>query len=254
MTAAGTSLPPQAWSRIRVIWLIMTVVSVVVSVLLTTLILNRFSAGISIAGLMAATVMPLTLGSPLIFYMTLKHEQIRHANARLTVLATIDWLTGCLNRGAFSDRVETELATGVNGALLIADADAFKLVNDKFGHQQGDVALRLIADAIKSAVPQTAHVGRLGGEEFGVFVAGTTAEEARELAADISHAVRSAHFAPTERDWPLSISIGIAQSHKGLMFDELYRLADAGLYARKAERALIRTSEAASASLERDAA
>ncbi len=69
---------------------------------------------------------------------------------------------------------ETRTATTAKeGSLLIIDADHFKRINDGLGHQQGDEALKLIAKAIRDGLRGIDLVGRIGGEEFGVFLPGT---------------------------------------------------------------------------------
>jgi hypothetical protein len=74
-----------------------------------------FSAGINVQGLAVSIVMPLTLGGPMTFFLVLKQEQLRHAYGQLEYLATTDWLTTCLNRGAFTATVTGLLEARSNG-------------------------------------------------------------------------------------------------------------------------------------------
>src|SRR5690606_21709366 len=99
-------------------------------------------------------------------------------------------------RGAFTSEVEHLLdnPTGNNpslGSLLILDVDKFKRINDSYGHQQGDLALRLISAAIRSNVRGFDRVGRLGGEEFGVFLVEAASEYALDAAERIRRAITS---------------------------------------------------------------
>ncbi|HTM79404.1 MAG TPA: GGDEF domain-containing protein, partial [Devosia sp.] len=141
--------------------------SIAGSIILTNIFMETFSAGLNVPGVLAAVLMPLALGGPTMFYLILRHEQLRHANQQLEHLATTDWLTTCLNRGAFTSRVLQALESsnagidGDGGSLLIVDADDFKQVNDRFGHQAGDTALKLMADAIRASVRSTDLVGRM---------------------------------------------------------------------------------------------
>src|SRR5690606_9584438 len=168
-------------------------------------------AGLNLQGLIVSMAMPLVIGGPMIWFLLLKHEQLRHANNQLAHLASTDWLTGCLSRGAFTEavtrRLEQRRGAVTGGALLIVDADDFKSVNDRFGHDAGDEALRLIARAIGRAVGDSDLVGRLGGEEFGVLLAHSGARAADHVAERIRAAVAAIDFAPGGTPCPLSVSI-----------------------------------------------
>lgn len=237
MTEIGRNLPKRAWLRIYRITGAITLISVVLSVIFTNMIMETFSAGINVQGLAVSILMPLALGGPMTWFLVLKHEQLRHANDQLRHLASTDWLTDCLNRGAFTGAVSQELdrcaPDGPGGALLIVDADDFKSVNDRFGHDAGDQALRLIAGAIRQAVRDNDLVGRLGGEEFGVFLAEADVATADQVAESIRHAISVLAFAPGDTPCPLSVSIGGATYAAGATFAELYRLADQHLYEAK---------------------
>lgn len=235
MSEIKTILPKKAWVRLWRIFGIVNAASVALSVIVTNTIMEVFSAGINLQGLAVAIVSPLLLGGPMLFVLLLKHEQLRHANAQLIHLASTDWLTQCLNRGAFTHRVTSALATAPQGgALLVIDADEFKSVNDRFGHDCGDEALRMIAAAIRAATPAGALVGRLGGEEFGIFLPGSSAADAAGVTWDLQHAVTAIDFRPLGQPCPLSVSVGSATSAERGDLAGLYRLADQRLYGAKA--------------------
>lgn len=151
------------------------------------------------------------------------------AESRATALyelATVDPLTGLLNRRSFLEGV---LADGGHRSLLLIDVDHFKTINDEWGHDYGDGVLRKIALALRNIVPEGAIVGRLGGEEFAV-ICGPGA--AQTLGQQVRLAVSLAASWPDRR---VTVSIGVAQ---GLLTDEadwraLYILADKALYASK---------------------
>lgn len=237
MIEISTRLPSATWIRIRRFTGLLTIASVAVSVLTTNFILETFSNGLNLPGLASAVIMPIILGGPMMFYLSLRHEQLRHANQQLRVLAETDWLTACLNRGAFTEKVEADLAApaqaGRTGALLMVDADDFKRVNDRFGHQRGDEALCLIAEAIRLSVRQSDLVGRLGGEEFGIYLAEAGHAVVDEVAERIRRSVSAVVFAPGEVLCPLSVSIGGISFAKPATYEEIYRLADERLYMAK---------------------
>ena len=185
-------------------------------------------------GLLSATVLPIVLAGPLFFYLTLKLRELAVANHKLRDSASIDSLTGCLNRGAFAAAVELGAARpGASGALLVVDADHFKRINDRFGHVAGDEALCIIARALTESAGKGSIVGRLGGEEFGIFLPGVKAGAAQDAAERMRFAVQSAGFAPDEKRWPLSVSIGVACFDDATSFTELFRIADRRLYMAK---------------------
>jgi diguanylate cyclase len=232
MTAINTRLPKASWSRIRRFTAITTAVSVVLSVFVTNAILVTFSAGTSLAGLAVAVIAPIALGGPLTFVLLLQREQLRQANRQLEQLATTDWLTGCRTRGSFTHEVTTQLSQ-TTGALLVVDVDNFKAVNDRFGHDRGDQALRLIADTIRGATTSKAIIGRLGGEEFGVFLVGAESTAADSSAESIRSAVAAITFTPDGEKCALSVSIGGAVYSARTEFAALYHHADQRLYQAK---------------------
>ncbi|WP_187969460.1 GGDEF domain-containing protein [Aquibium microcysteis] len=184
-------------------------------------------------------VIPLMLAPPLLFFLLSKLRELSIAHAELLNVASTDALTACLNRRAFTALVEGYLERvgqqqeNTGGALLVLDIDHFKAVNDGFGHDLGDRALRLVADTIKASVREIDLVGRLGGEEFGVFLPDLDPVRAGLVAERIRAAVRAAVFAPHGRPHPLSISVGGATFDRRATFADLYRMADQRLYAAK---------------------
>lgn len=238
MTGLRKELPKRAWLRIYRVTGALTALSVAISIILTNVIMEIFSAGINVQGLSVSIIMPIALGTPMVFFLMLRHEQLRHANTQLETLATTDWLTNCLNRGAFTHAVTSHIESrrrgpDSQGALLIIDADDFKGVNDRFGHDAGDQALTLMAAAIRDAVRPTDIVGRLGGEEFGVFLPGADLALAEAFADRIGTAVAAIPFAPEGSNCPLAVSVGSATYEPTNRFRDLYRRADARLYEAK---------------------
>ena len=133
--------------------------------------------------------------------------------ARLRRLANYDSLTGLLNRRRFQERleesVELELATGGKGALLLMDVDQFKDINDTLGHEEGDAALVQLSGVIQASAGDYL-VGRVGGDEFAVYVSNTSPTQARAFARQILAWLYKETFMVAGVPSHLTMSIGIA--------------------------------------------
>jgi diguanylate cyclase (GGDEF)-like protein len=123
-------------------------------------------------------------------------EQIRVLVNRLGELAIHDSLTGALNRGAFEQRLEAELARtdrmASPCALVVLDVDHFKRLNDTHGHAAGDTALRSLALAVGAAKRRSDIFGRIGGEEFAVVLPDTGLQGATTFAEKLREALHEA--------------------------------------------------------------
>ncbi|WP_248763307.1 diguanylate cyclase [Pseudarthrobacter sp. SSS035] len=154
----------------------------------------------------------------------------------LRMVATRDDLTGLLNRKAFLD-LATELlsdraVTPGTGALVLADLDNFKAVNDTHGHAAGDVALRAFAAASQDTVRPTDLVGRYGGEEFILLIPGATAGRADKIAEEISR--RLAEVSTADGLEMPTVSYGVAlYDAETSDVDDLIAAADRALYRAK---------------------
>lgn len=167
------------------------------------------------------------------------HDELGRRHEVLERLARTDELTGLHNRPAAIRSIERRLAeadaAGQDVALLVLDLDFFKEVNDRHGHPAGDATLRHVARVLAEGVGPAGVVGRLGGEEFVIFVQDVSPAQAAEL-ADSLRARVAAHDVRWEgHAIPLTISIGTAIGPAGTRrtFPRLYGLADRGLYEAK---------------------
>lgn len=200
-----------------------------------------FPLEIRVRAILAAIIVPFGLATPFFFYFSIKLRELASANRQLSLLAATDGLTNCLNRTAFTALVEARLEAlvpqgdHVHGALLVIDADNFKQINDRFGHHNGDIALTLIARAIRSSVRAGDNVGRLGGEEFGVFLPVVDRYGAETVAERLRRAVEKLAFVADGHHHQLTVSVGGVVFDRRTGFEELFRLADERLYAAKNE-------------------
>lgn len=159
---------------------------------------------------------------------------------QLRQLANLDGLTGLLNRRAFLADCTAALsapAQAGNAAILMVDADHFKAVNDTHGHAAGDEVLRILADILSKAGRADDPVGRLGGEEFALFLPNGGADGAAVLAGRILTQVRAARIPWTNSDTTttltFTVSVGLSVAEVGDTVETLLARADAALYQAK---------------------
>lgn len=114
---------------------------------------------------------------------------------QLLQAASVDALTGCLSRGAFQERLDTESKLARRDAstfsLIMADVDNLKALNDADGHDSGDRALRLLASVLAQVARESDVVGRLGGDEFAMLLHGTDQDDAVAAADRFTHALHT---------------------------------------------------------------
>ncbi len=166
--------------------------------------------------------------------------EYKRARNRLEHLATHDRLTGLPNRNLFFDRLQHGLDTaarhGQQLAVLFVDLDNFKLINDSFGHQKGDLLLTRVADNLQACMRKQDTVSRFGGDEFTVI-----AEDIREAPEDIVAATAERILQEVAvcydlggRQATLSASVGIAfYPRDGKDGITLLNCADAAMYRAK---------------------
>lgn len=155
----------------------------------------------------------------------------RRLRGQLTALATTDLLTGLPNRRDFLARARAATEGGKAGALLVLDADHFKRVNDTLGHAAGDACLQAIADHLRACLRPGDLVGRLGGEEFAIFLPGAARADAEAVGRRLCH---EAAAAGADERRGVTLSAGAALGERGLPLDRLMARADAALYEAKA--------------------
>ncbi len=159
----------------------------------------------------------------------------KNMEEELRRLASVDPLTGALNRREFTGLVEKLLIQRKFGdqplALLMMDIDHFKRINDNYGHLVGDDTLREFVKTVSGQLRSNDIMGRFGGEEFIVALPNTDPASAKKIAERIRMMVRDTAIETSSGDVWCTVSIGISccPSH-GRNMDELVRVADEALY------------------------
>ncbi|MGX5802580.1 GGDEF domain-containing protein [Bradyrhizobium sp. Arg314] len=175
-----------------------------------------------------ATIIPLVIAPPIaagaLSILKLLTITIDH----LDNCVRYDPLTTVLSRVYLLGQVRQQLAGG--GSFLMIDADHFKSINDTYGHDVGDEALRCLAQVLKTSLPTDALVGRLGGEEFGAFLPRVTDYDAGSVADGLCEAMRNSGRVIAGHRIDLTISIGVAGHRSERTLEQTMKLADKALY------------------------
>lgn len=161
--------------------------------------------------------------------------ELETKNQTLERLAMTDQLTGLFNRRKLDEVMRSHQQSALQGgqqmAIIIADLDHFKRINDTYGHQRGDAILREIADIMEREARRCGLIGRWGGEEFMVICSGASAAEAALVADRMRLQIRRNTFADGSS---FTCSFGVADLDGAGGVDALIRRADDALYEAKA--------------------
>lgn len=167
-------------------------------------------------------------------------EQLSTRNETLARQASTDGLTGTANRLAMEDHLarlcQMAVQQRVGVGMLLLDLDRFKKLNDTFGHQAGDTALRAVGDFLRKTANEHCLAARYGGEEFVLLLAPALAEEIRTLAEEVRLGIQQLRVPHGDRKIAITVSIGacyVPWDFHTLTNEELISRADKALYAAK---------------------
>ena len=162
--------------------------------------------------------------------------QNAHYVERVKQLAYLDGLTGIFNRRFFELRIIEEIERarryGTGMAVIMADIDQFKKLNDEFGHLLGDEVLRQVSSLFHQQLRKIDVVCRYGGEEFAILLTQTNTQQAVIIAEKLRRLVEGYQFPGVPRTVTISAGVAAFPDH-GKSRDDLIRAADNGLYAAK---------------------
>lgn len=138
----------------------------------------------------------------------------KELEAELERMATMDELTGVLNRRAIFARLDAALANGADPvALALLDLDFFKTVNDKYGHPVGDAVLQHVSRVLQEVIGDRGPLGRIGGEEFAAVLPGIELQAAVKLLNDAQRALELRPFILGKEAIPMGFSGGVVVAH-----------------------------------------
>jgi diguanylate cyclase (GGDEF)-like protein len=170
-----------------------------------------------------------------------RERELVATNDRLTVMASIDMLSGLANRRGFQSRLDFEWMKAQQYvselSLLMIDVDHFKLYNDTYGHPEGDACLTRLGETLSGIAADTmGFAGRYGGEEFCLLLPNTSALKALEIGELVRAAVQGLGIPhATSSHQTVTVSVGVAATlpNDTQRLGELIEAADAALYAAK---------------------
>ena len=170
-----------------------------------------------------------------------RERELVATNDRLTVMASIDMLSGLANRRGFQSRLDFEWMKALQYdselSLLMIDVDHFKLFNDTYGHPEGDACLSRLGETLSAIAGETmGFAGRYGGEEFCLLLPNTDAKRALEIGEMVRTAVENLAMPHSTSSYlTVTVSVGVActKPNEKQQPGDLIEAADAALYAAK---------------------
>lgn len=159
-------------------------------------------------------------------------DQRKREEQLMRTRAHYDEMTGVYNKGMFT-RLVSEQLNNSHGVFVMFDIDDFKDINDAFGHPAGDQVLTLVAQELQNEFPSPTLIGRMGGDEFSLFI--PDLQLSRELEEQLEHlCMRMRHLqVPPYTALTITCSIGAAYAPRELPFSDSYKKADIALYRSK---------------------
>ncbi len=198
----------------------------------------RIVAGYALDDILNATDTLMELNSALVTTqreLARANHQLTRSEATIRRLSLTDPLTGIANRRALDKHTESTFAQACADTgpvwLIIADIDHFKRVNDSWGHESGDLALSVVANALRERSRDTDFVARFGGEEFVILAPNLSREAVQAYAERLRQGIANIAIPPIGH---ITLSFGIARRQPEDTGRDLFARADAALYRAKA--------------------
>jgi diguanylate cyclase (GGDEF)-like protein len=243
-------VPVSSKAEVRVALVVLTFAAVTLAVIFTIAALYlttgsnsyevRHVNDIWMRAIVFAVLISGTVGPLFIYGLLNTMRELHQARAQLEIIAQQDPLTGLLNRRGFDAAaavlIQQASARCDQLSALICDIDHFKKINDTYGHECGDKAIQHVASLLRgiSSGGRRAVIGRQGGEEFAVILAGQTPREVVSLAEELRSMIASTPFKWGEAHVYLTISLGTSMlPSDGASVHSLLSRADAALYEAK---------------------
>jgi diguanylate cyclase len=224
--------------RIRNWWQVLgysalvTLVSVAVPLIVVSITLWPLPFKFKLPILAISGFIPLFIAAPISIFALNILRLIQETVEKLDNIIKFDSLTGVLVRGHFLHLI-AEIRNSA-GYVAIVDADHFKRINDTYGHEAGDIALKHIATTMRQAIGTSGIVGRMGGEEFAIYLPGASYEQAKLVCSSICSALRNIPIVYRGAEIFAKVSLGVVQDSLSENITATMRRADMCLYQAKA--------------------
>jgi diguanylate cyclase (GGDEF)-like protein len=167
--------------------------------------------------------------------LSLKNRELKRANEKILELSRTDSLTGCANRGFFNERISEMISLAKRKSLplsvVMSDLDYFKKINDRFGHDAGDLVLKGYADLLRQYTRTEDLVARFGGEEFVVLLPLSDINEAFTMSERIRQALAKQDF--LGNGYVVTVSCGVSRLKDEDRPEDLIKRADTAIYQAK---------------------
>lgn len=235
----GTGNAVRSWAPVARYALLGAAACVAVAAGAAAILFQGQADGIFWRAVIGGGIVAGVIAAPLLTLIANERRKFNALKSEVSRLSSTDALTSVLNGGVFASLIDAFRGSSAGsgrrqGALLVVDVDDFRAINARFGHAWGDEVLKIVAGAIKSSIRTGDLVGRIGGEEFGVFLPGATKENAERVAERIRVSISDTILEPSGRNCPLTVSVGAVLFQDQLEFDDMFRKADGRLSEAKA--------------------
>ncbi len=185
----------------------------------------------AIRGFIIASVESGCITAPIAFFIGRMHLALYNAKQAAERASLTDPLTGLMNRRALNARVDN--LSGATLALVIADIDNFKRINDTYGHLAGDRVIEAVGQALAEALAEFGPLARVGGEEFALLANNASTKSIAEPLEAVRRRIADTPIVVDGRAIRVTVSAGLATGGPDHKFDTLYSQADRALYLAK---------------------
>jgi diguanylate cyclase (GGDEF)-like protein len=210
---------------------LITALAVAVPLIVVSVALGRVPMALKLPVLMISGLIPLFITVPISIFALQMLKTVNLTVKTLDELLKYDTLTGLLTRGNFLRLVGERRKKG--SYIAFVDADHFKKINDKFGHEAGDKALVHMSTLMSQAVAQFGIVARMGGEEFAIYLPDVTRSQALLVCTNLCSSLRNQSFDYRGKVIRVTASIGLVEDSPLDAIATTLRRADMRLYKAK---------------------
>lgn len=221
------------WRDVFVYSALITALAVAVPLTVVSIALWRYPFFVKLPILAISGAIPFFITIPISIFSMHMFKLINVTVGRLDDLIKFDAMTGLLSRTNFLHSVAEVRSKG--GMLILLDADHFKKINDSHGHEAGDFALKYISNAMTQMIGAHGFVGRLGGEEFAIYLPQAEQKQAALLMASLGTYLRNRTMDYNGAHIKVSLSMGIVVDRGTVAVQTLVRRADKLLYLAKSQ-------------------